>query len=42
MGKLAVGFFYALPYLLIVAAITAVIWVLVRRSRRTRQSHATL
>lgn len=35
MKALAVGIFYALPYLLILAAIVAVVWLLVRRSRRT-------
>jgi len=34
MGQLAVGFFYALPYLLIAAAIAIVIWLLMRRSRK--------
>jgi hypothetical protein len=31
MGKLAIGFFYALPYLLVMAAIAAVIWLIARR-----------
>lgn len=33
LKKLAVGFFYALPYLVILAVIGVVIWLLLRRSR---------
>lgn len=36
MKKLAVGFFYALPYLILVAIIAAAIWTLVRRARGKR------
>ncbi len=34
MGKLAVGFFYALPYLVIVAVLGVVGWLLLRRSHK--------
>ncbi len=34
LKKLGVGFFYALPYLVILAVIALVIWLLVRRYRR--------
>lgn len=34
LKKLGIGFFYALPYLVILAAAAVVIWLLVRRSRR--------
>lgn len=34
MRALAVGIFYALPYLLVLAVIAAVAWLLVRRSRK--------
>ncbi len=33
--KLAVGFFYALPYLVILAVISVTAWLLIRRSRKT-------
>jgi len=36
MKKLAVGFFYALPYLAIAALIAAVVWLLARRARAKR------
>jgi hypothetical protein len=36
MGKLALGFFYALPYLLIAGAIAIIIWLLLRRSRKNK------
>ena len=36
MAKLAVGLFYALPYLVILAVIIAVVWIVVRRSRNER------
>lgn len=36
MRKLAVGFFYVLPYLLVLAAMVAAIWLAVRRARRSR------
>ncbi len=39
MKKLAVGFFYALPYLLILAVIAAVIWLMARRYRRSRSAN---
>ncbi len=41
MKKLAVGFFYALPYLLILAVVTGAVWVLVRRARRSRSGEGT-
>ncbi|MEW6555626.1 MAG: DUF4349 domain-containing protein [Actinomycetota bacterium] len=41
MGKLAVGFFYALPYLLIVAAAAVVAWLLVRRARKNKPGEST-
>jgi len=34
LKKLGIGFFYALPYLVILAVIAMIIWLLVRRSRR--------
>ncbi len=34
MKKLAVGFFYALPYFVVLAAIAVVVWLLARRHRR--------
>jgi hypothetical protein len=34
LKKLALGFFYALPYLLILAVIGVAVWLLVRRLRR--------
>ncbi|NPV58859.1 MAG: DUF4349 domain-containing protein [Actinobacteria bacterium] len=36
MKKLAVGFFYALPYLILVGIIATAIWVLARRARGKR------
>ncbi|MDI6832017.1 MAG: DUF4349 domain-containing protein [Actinomycetota bacterium] len=41
MKKLAVGFFYALPYLLILALVTGAVWLLVRRARRSRSGEGT-
>ncbi|MBN2026692.1 MAG: DUF4349 domain-containing protein [Actinobacteria bacterium] len=34
LKKLGIGFFYALPYLVILAVIAMIVWLLVRRSRR--------
>lgn len=34
LKALAVGFFYALPYLVVLAAIAVIVWLLIRRSRR--------
>jgi len=34
LKKLGVGFFYALPYIVILAVIALIVWLLVRRSRR--------
>jgi hypothetical protein len=36
LEKLAVGFFYALPYVVILAVIGVLVWLLVRRSRKRR------
>lgn len=36
MKKLAVGFFYALPYLILTAIISAAIWMLARKARAKR------
>jgi hypothetical protein len=36
LKKLVLGFFYALPYLVILAVIGVIVWLLVRRSRKSK------
>lgn len=42
MGKLAVGFFYALPYLAILAILAGAAWLIVRRTRRGKPTSGEL